>query len=164
MIVVWSWSSRWWTTLIRDSLAFPESITRLSLDEVLSRLSILSWFVCYLCLYPALSILCNGKHVSMDIQIKTFSISKLEMFQGLVMSTFCFFSSFQIQSAQKCVLQGLGRGFTRDSPYAALIASHVLMDMCQRNQVETVKFINSNAGRLFIFWQWHPWNPFLLMI
>lgn len=84
MIVVWSWSPRWWTTLIRDSLAFPESITRLSLDEVLSRLSILSWFVCYLCLYPALSILCNGKYVSMDIQIKTFSISKLECFKALL--------------------------------------------------------------------------------
>ena len=71
----------------------------------------------------------------MDIQIKTFFISKVEMFQGLVMSTYCVFCSFQIQSAQNCVLQGPEGGFDRDNLYAALIVSHVLMDMCQRNQV-----------------------------
>lgn len=76
----------------------------------------------------------------MDIQIKTFFISKVEMFQGLVMSTYCVFCSFQIQSAQKCVLQGPGRDLSQDNPCAALIASHVRMDMCQRNQVEMATF------------------------
>jgi biotin transporter BioY len=34
-----------------------------------------------------------------------------------------------------CVLLGPGRGFIMGNRYAALIVSHVLMDMCQRNQV-----------------------------
>jgi len=62
-------------------------------------------------------------------------ITMLYLLSLLSISIVFIFSSFQIQSAQNCVLQGLERGFDRDNPYAALIASHVLMDMCQRNKV-----------------------------
>jgi hypothetical protein len=61
---------------------------------------------------------------------------KWECFEAFKISTNFIFASVQIHFAHKCVLQGPGRGFVRGNPYAALIASHVLMDMCQRNQVE----------------------------
>ncbi|KAK7810133.1 hypothetical protein U0070_026537 [Myodes glareolus] len=45
-------------------------------------------------------------------------------------------SNFQIQYVQNCVHRGPGKGFFTGNRIAALIASHVLMDMCQRKKVE----------------------------
>ena len=72
----------------------------------------------------------------MQIQTRTFSISQVAKSQGFVICNVFVFPTFQIHSVPKYVLQGPQRGFAQESPDAALIASHVLMDMCQRNQVE----------------------------
>lgn len=76
----------------------------------------------------------------MQIQTRTFSISQVVKSQGFVICNIFVFPTFQIHSVPKYVLQGPRRGFAQESPDAALIASHVLMGMCQGNQVEMVTF------------------------
>ena len=83
--------------------------------------------------YPGLISFIYRTHVSLEIQLGTFSVSQVEKSQEFVIPTVFVSARFQIQSAQNCVLQEPGREFDMVNPSAALIASHVLMDMCQRN-------------------------------
>ena len=71
---------------------------------------------------------------------KLSTFHKWKIFEAFKIPTTFAFASIQINSEHKCVLQVHRKGFTKDNEYIALIDSHVLMDMCQRNQVEMAIF------------------------
>lgn len=82
----------------------------------------------------------DNSKASKEIWVEIFLAWQVVGTQGVVTCIVFVFASFPILSVLICVNLGPGKGFVMENQYTALIASHVLMDMCHRNQVEMVIF------------------------